>query len=60
LKSKIESQSNSNVFKDPAPGSEGLLVGGVKKAISLGFYMPSKRLFGLPEREDTFMLKNTG
>jgi hypothetical protein len=48
------------VFKDAALGSEGLLDGGVKKAISLGFYMPSKRLFGLPEREDTFMLKNTG
>jgi len=31
----------------------------VKKAVSMGFYFPATRLFGLPEREDTFMLKNT-
>lgn len=32
----------------------------VYKSVSLGFYFPATRLFGLPEREDTFMLKNTG
>jgi hypothetical protein len=32
----------------------------VHKSVSLGFYFPATRLFGLPEREDTFMLKNTG
>jgi hypothetical protein len=37
-----------------------LLKGGVKKAVSMGFYFPSERLFGVPEREDTLMLKNTG
>jgi hypothetical protein len=26
----------------------------------MGFYFPSKRLVGLPEREDTLFLKNTG
>ena len=26
----------------------------------MGFYFPSVRLFGLPEREDTLMLKNSG
>jgi len=25
----------------------------------MGFYFAATRLFGLPEREDTFMLKNT-
>lgn len=25
----------------------------------MGFYFPAKRIFGLPEREDTFQLKNT-
>ena len=34
--------------------------GSVGKAISLGFYLPNSILFGLPEREDTLMLKNTG
>jgi len=33
--------------------------GGVKKAVSMGFYFPSTRLFGLPEREDTLQLQNT-
>ena len=32
----------------------------VHRSVSLGFYFPATRLFGLPEREDTFMLKNTG
>lgn len=32
----------------------------VAKSVALGFYFPAKHLFGLPEREDTFMLKNTG
>jgi len=48
------------VFKTAYPGTEGKLTGGVKKSVSLGFYFPSTRLFGLPEREDTFILKNTG
>jgi len=26
----------------------------------MGFYYPAKHLFGLPEREDTLLLKNTG
>lgn len=30
------------------------------QAVSLGFYFPATKLFGLPEREDTFGLKNTG
>ncbi len=30
------------------------------KAISLGFKFNSKMIFGLPEREDTLMLENTG
>ena len=34
--------------------------GSVGNAISLGFYLPNSILFGLPEREDTLMLKNTG
>ena len=38
---------------------EGEAEGGVKKSVSMGFYFPATRLFGLPEREDTFMLKNT-
>jgi len=39
---------------------KGSLTGGVNRAVSMGFYFPSQRLFGLPEREDTLMLKNTG
>jgi hypothetical protein len=26
----------------------------------MGFFYPSKTLFGVPEREDTLVLKNTG
>jgi alpha-glucosidase (family GH31 glycosyl hydrolase) len=33
--------------------------GADNQSVSLGFYFPATRLFGLPEREDTFMLKNT-
>ena len=28
-------------------------------SVSMGFYLPSKLLFGLPSREDTLILKNT-
>jgi len=28
--------------------------------VSLGFYYPSTRLFGVGEREDTLLLENTG
>jgi len=47
------------VFTNPLKGTEGNVDGGVKKSISMGFYFAATRLFGLPEREDTFMLKNT-
>ena len=32
---------------------------GVVKTIGLGFFMPSETLYGLGEREDTFVLKRT-
>jgi len=59
LKNKIEIEAQSQVFATPPKGAEGNVDGGVKKSVSLGFYFPSTRLFGLPEREDTFLLKNT-
>ena len=31
----------------------------VKSAVSMGFYFQSTLLFGLPELEDTLILKNT-
>jgi len=52
------SQDNDSAIVDDS--YEGSLTGGVKRAVSMGFYFPSERLFGLPEREDTLMLKNTG
>lgn len=59
LKNNIEVKSQSPVFANALKGTEGDLDGGVKRSVSLGFYFPATRLFGLPEREDTFMLKNT-
>ena len=30
-----------------------------REAVSLGFYMPSRTLFGVPERESSLILKET-
>lgn len=48
---EIPLQSNQKTNSNP---------NGVNKAVSLGFYYPSTRLIGVPEREDTLLLKNTG
>lgn len=59
IKNNIEVKTQNPVFADAKKGTEGDVDGGVKRSVSLGFYFPSTRLFGLPEREDSFMLKNT-
>ena len=56
----IEAKTKRQVFADFSKVARGYVNGDVKTAISMGFYFPTGRLFGLGEREDTLMLKNTG
>ena len=46
-------------FGKPDGDTEGL-TGDVRKAVSLGFYYPTRRLVGVPEREEKLFLENTG
>jgi hypothetical protein len=59
LEQSVEHTYRRNVFKRPSEDDVGLITGGIYKSIGLGFFFPTDKMFGLPEREDTFMLKST-
>jgi len=45
-----------NIFADHPSTVKGEIFGGVKQAIALGFWYPTKDLFGIPERESGLKL----
>ena len=55
IKSSINKKEGSKVFLEDSNEAQA----GSGRAISMGFYYPSKRLFGVPSREATVMLENT-
>ena len=59
-KSIAQSGERTDVFEKQSPYDVGELYGGVRKAVSLGFYFPATRLVGVPERESRLLLENTG
>ena len=52
-------EEKRDVYAPVDPKHAGSLYGGVNRAIGLDFWMPSEQLFGLGEREDTLVLKDT-
>lgn len=59
LKNRSNQKTNSNVFRDYPSGLKGEIFGGVKQGVALGFWYPTKDLFGIPERESGLRLQDT-